>query len=251
MQIRITINLDEPLTLPVNYNHIIQSIIYHALSDYPEFADAAHNEGFSYANRKYKTFTFSNLKGHYTISNKKITFYDSLQFEIRSPFIPFINIVGNHFADQGIDFGRRYIDTVDVEPLNVKLDDTAYYIKMASPICVYSTDPETGWTDYYSPYDEELYYQISMAFGRKYCAFIGEAPPGGFVLIPDKISERDKVITDYKGTIIEAWMGEYILKGDPECLTFLYDSGIGSRNPEGFGMFDVIETIDSDYTLDE
>ena len=32
MQLKVFINLDEPLVLPINYNHILQGIIYTAAS---------------------------------------------------------------------------------------------------------------------------------------------------------------------------------------------------------------------------
>ena len=38
MQLEVTINLQETLVLPLNYNHIIQSIIYRALSAMPDYS---------------------------------------------------------------------------------------------------------------------------------------------------------------------------------------------------------------------
>ena len=37
MQLEVAINLQEPLVLPLNYNNIIQSIIYRALCAMPDY----------------------------------------------------------------------------------------------------------------------------------------------------------------------------------------------------------------------
>ena len=39
---------------------------------------------------------------------------------------------------------------------------------------------------------------------------------------------------------ISGWYGEYYLVGKRKYLDFLYQTGLGSKNSQGFGMFDVI-----------
>ena len=46
MQLEVAINLQEPLVLPLNYNHIIQSIIYRALSAMPDYSEFLHEYGY-------------------------------------------------------------------------------------------------------------------------------------------------------------------------------------------------------------
>ena len=38
MQLVVHIGLDEPLSLPVNYNHILQAVIYQSLDIMPDYA---------------------------------------------------------------------------------------------------------------------------------------------------------------------------------------------------------------------
>ena len=45
MEINVHIELEKPLVLPINYNHIIQSIIYNALSVMPDYASFLHESG--------------------------------------------------------------------------------------------------------------------------------------------------------------------------------------------------------------
>ena len=59
-------------------------------------------------------------------------------------------------------------------------------------------------------------------------------------LLPVKVQDRDKCVTKYKGFYITGWCGEYVLKGERKYLDFLYQTGIGSKNAQGFGMFDIV-----------
>ena len=49
-----------------------------------------------------------------------------------------------------------------------------------------------------------------------------------------------KLVTKYQGSYIEAWYGNFILSGKRKYLDFLYQTGLGSKNSQGFGMFNII-----------
>jgi CRISPR-associated endoribonuclease Cas6 len=41
-------------------------------------------------------------------------------------------------------------------------------------------------------------------------------------------------------TLIKGWMGVYKLEGNSQLIHIGYDTGIGSKNCQGFGMFEII-----------
>jgi len=41
--------------------------------------------------------------------------------------------------------------------------------------------------------------------------------------------------------LIKGWKGRYILEGDPQLIRFGYDAGLGSRNSQGYGIFEVMK----------
>ncbi|MBC7189418.1 hypothetical protein H5U35_04285, partial [Candidatus Aerophobetes bacterium] len=41
-------------------------------------------------------------------------------------------------------------------------------------------------------------------------------------------------------TLIKGWMGTYRLEGNPELIKFSYDAGLGAKNSQGFGMYEVV-----------
>ena len=113
-------------------------------------------------------------------------------------------------------------------------------IKTRAPICVYSTDIYTGRTQFFAPDEEEFAELVNENFLRKYLAYTGILPESGVDLVPVVITERDKFVTKYKNVYVSGWNGIYELYGEPKYLDFLYQTGLGSKNSQGFGMFDII-----------
>ena len=74
MQLMIYINLESPLILPVNYNHILQAVIYQGIGKASDFGNFMHEEGYYLGQRQYKMFQFSQLSGKYSIKNNQIVF---------------------------------------------------------------------------------------------------------------------------------------------------------------------------------
>ena len=56
-------NATENIRLPIHYNYLIQSLIYHSLDE--EFAEFLHDQGYEVEKRKFKLFNFSRLLGQY------------------------------------------------------------------------------------------------------------------------------------------------------------------------------------------
>ena len=101
MQLVVHIRLKEPLSLPINYNHILQAVIYRALSIMPDYSQFLHAGGFTRGQRKYKIFQFSQLDGEYRIREKKITFYSYVSFEVRSPEPLLIRLLADSIWNEG------------------------------------------------------------------------------------------------------------------------------------------------------
>ena len=72
MQLIITHKTEPELVLPINYHHILQSIIFKAIEKTPEYEKNIHDYGYENGKRIYKLFQFSLLKGKYKIEQKNI-----------------------------------------------------------------------------------------------------------------------------------------------------------------------------------
>lgn len=238
MQLLISIQLEQPLTLPINYNHILQGIVYHAI-DEPEIAQFVHDMGYQTETHTYKLFQFSQLQGRYRVRDKQITFEEHVSFEVRSINPQFVCQVKKRIDTQGIKFGQRCCTDVQTRLLDDTVEDTRIIAVMRTPITVHDTDSGSGKTIYYNPMDMRFRELVMENFSRKYEAYTGIAPDAPVVIEASAFDERDKCVTRYKNFYICGWRGCYILRGKRKYLDFLYQTGLGERNSQGFGMFDI------------
>ena len=238
MQLKLYIDLDENLTLPINYSHILQGIIYHALQNDSNYQKLLHDNGLNETNLKF--FTFSSLCGKHSISNKQITFYNKLFLEIRSIDDYFIFLLYEYFkSNGGITFGNKKFK-VNLKLENKIIRDNSINIKMNSPICVSKKD-ENNKVIFLSPHDSDFEEYVNNNFYNKYMAYYNTSPFSSINITSTFISHYDKVVTTLKGIFITGWKGEYILSGSSDYLTFLYNTGLGSRNSQGFGLFELLK----------
>lgn len=240
MQLIININLDKQLILPLNYNHIVQSIIYRALSVIPEYADFIHDNGYMNGNRSYKMFNFGQLKGEYRIEGRNIIFSNFVSLEVRSPLSMLINILKYSFETNGITFGEKTLNDILIEIYDYTIEDSEINIEMNSPVTVYSTDEYMGNTYYYAPTDVEFSDMIDANFKRKYFSYYGVRPYSNVEIELLNNTAPRKMVTKYQGLYVNAWFGRYRLSGERKYLDFLYQTGLGSKNSQGFGMFSLV-----------
>ena len=245
MQLLVTHELKEKLVLPLNYHHILQAIIYKGLEDSDElhgerFNDFLHDKGFSNGKRSYKLFTFSLLQGRYEIEDRKIIFRNEVSFEVRSPNNLVIKQLAEGFAERGIHYGDVRVSDVKTTLTDWTVEDNDILVEMVTPVCVYSTDSETKKTHFYDPSEPEFGEAVNDNFIRKYTAFYGIKPERDVVIEPIRVTRKDKFVTNYKGFYVSGWRGLYRLRGERKYLDFLYQTGLGSRNSQGFGMFRIL-----------
>lgn len=238
MQLMVHHFLEKTLELPINYHHVLQSIVFHGMENCDGLSSFMHDEGYSFDKRKYKLFTFGPLTGRYTISEKNIIFYDEVSFEVRSIDSNMLRALSKEFADNGIKYLKHFIPKVDVKLVDKEVEDEEIRICMLSPVCVYST--QNGKTVYYAPHENEFALKLNENFKRKYFAYTGVEPDSDITLEIVSLHPKDKYVTKYKGIYINAWKGKYLLRGKRKYLDFLYQTGLGSKNSQGFGMFELM-----------
>ncbi|WP_227002623.1 CRISPR-associated endoribonuclease Cas6 [Salicibibacter kimchii] len=245
MRLYITFNFSSPITLPLNYQQILQGFIYNQIDDVA-FSRFLHEEGYSDGKRSFKMFTFSRLQGKATINskNKTITFKEKVEWQISSCLSKFIQSLGQSILMKDslyINNHRVVVEELHYKATNV--GDRKCSIRMISPITVHSTFEGSDGkktTHYYNPWDHAFNHLINENIAHKYAAYYGEQLDSRVNIKPIKVNERDKIVTRFKDFIIEAWNGEYELRGDPKILTFACTTGIGAKNSQGFGLPEIL-----------
>ena len=239
MQIKIRIVLDCPLTLPVSYHHILQGVIYHLMSE-DENGTLLHDNGSSFGKRAYKLFTYGPILGIYKVKGHRITFLDEITFEVRALDSNVIWQMEDNILEYGIRFGEHLYEEVECEVSDNHLTLEEARIQMISPICVYKTDEVSKHTTFFTPDEFEFFEAITANMHRKYKAATGTDASMTLQLMKLDVQPKDKYFTQYKNFYLEGYKGIYKIKGKPEELDFLYQVGIGAKNSQGFGMFEVL-----------
>lgn len=240
MQLYLKLRLKVPLSLPLSYHHIVQAALYHSMKEPNQEKSFYHEKEVLYGKRNYRLFTFGLLKGNYQIQNRQIVFFPEVELEVRSVDLNCLKLLRDNLSQNGIRLGSVWIRDVEVELSDDTIEEEEICIQMNSPICVYMTDPETGYKTYWEPDDPEFAQYVNENFQRKYKAIYGVFPDSDVELETIHFEEKDKYVTKYKGYFLSGWKGIYRLSGKRKYLDFLYQMGLGSKNAQGFGMFEVI-----------
>ncbi len=237
--ITLSIDIKTPKTLPIAHAHILQGIVYELLSGAPVISEYIHDRGYVHNNRRYKLFTFGRLVGDKRVEGKTISYSGIVSFEIRSVFDDIIETIADTLRERRIVYLAGTPCPVFGYSIaqNEMFGDTAI-IRMITPICVHRT--EGAKTIYFSPDNPDFLSLLDMNFRHKYTSYYGLEPDSGIGLVPIKLSANSKCVTKFKNIYVTAYYGEYQLSAREDYMKFLYHTGIGSKNSQGFGMFEFI-----------
>ena len=242
MRIILEMSSEKEIILPIQYNHILQGFIYNNLSD-KNYREFIHSQGYQLDNKRFKLFTFSRLLGKFNIYSRanKIGFASPIKLVISSAVEQFItDLAETLIKAEFLFFGSNQIviNSISVEK-QFEFTETMQ-VKMLSPVVAYST--ENKFTHYYSPWHPRFNEIITQNLIDKYITLFGCTPQNQtFKMIPNGMQEKKfKIMTSFKDTIIEGYNGIYFLKGNPELIDIAYHAGLGSKNAQGFGCWEVM-----------
>ena len=228
----------QSIRLPVAYRRILQGLLYHgAESEYSAFL---HDSGYQAAKRRYKLFTFGPLSGSYELHGHEIVFRDTVRWEVRSVDARLIQLLLRAFQP-GADLrlGENRVTVRDCVLEDRRIFEPQCTVRTLAPITVYLTTPE-GRTEPFSPEDPRFAQAVAVNACRKWQSWTGDSTPPAFSFRVRQDTPYRKEVTTYQGTYITGWSGLFTLEGPPAMLDLLYNTGLGAKNAQGFGMFEII-----------
>jgi len=244
MRLVVELSSEKEFSVPIHYNHYIQGFIYNSIS--PKLAQILHDYGFPLEKRKFKLFTFSRILGKYNANSSDgvIAFSSPFKIIISSVMKQFIQEIGEELLrKETLRIASNVVSVISVEVSDFPIDQSKIRIKMLSPVTIYSTLSSSNGrkkTYYYNPFEREFSQLLSGNAKKKLKAFYNKDSRGGIQLSGQNLSNKNEKIISYKGTVIKGWMGVYELSGDPELIKIVYDTGLGSKNSQGFGCFELL-----------
>lgn len=244
MRLTVEFSSDREFEIPIHYNHFIQGFIYNSIS--PKLAQILHDQGFPLEKRKFKLFTYSRILGKFNSNDHKgtITFISPFRLIVSSVMNVFIQEIGEELLRKEIlRIASNLVSVSSVEVSDFPINEEKIRIKMLSPVTIYSTLSSSSGrkkTYYYNPFEKEFSQLLSENAKKKFKAFYNKDSRGEIKLIGQNLSNKYEKIISYKGTVIKGWMGIYELSGDRELMKIVYDTGLGGKNPQGFGCFEIL-----------
>lgn len=240
MQLHIDFSTDL-LNLPIAYNSILQGFIYHTLETAdPAYSDAVHNKGREKSLNESKDFTFGRLTGSYDIRGREIIFPQRASLEIRSADERFIQklLLG---LSEG-EWVKLGTNAAKIESLRAE-----NRIITRSSLAAYCLSPFT----FRAPFSECNIFDASLArkklldnaFRKWTQAGHDEADFALDIEFTGAEPKKSQVV--FKTISIIAWDTPFILRGNAPVLDFLYNTGVGKSNSQGFGMFGIREDGES------
>lgn len=184
MRFKIALSLDFGTygnVMPINYQYELSSWIYHTLAKGDkEYAEWLHTNGFTYGTKKFKLFTFSNIKfGRHKIVGERIILYDR-EAEFFISFLPekstekFIKGV---FTSQQFQLGDRISKICcNVSSVSAMPTPELYSVmifKTLSPMVI-SGHLSNGKDTYISPESQDAGLRIYDNLCSKYYAYHGK-----------------------------------------------------------------------------
>ncbi len=206
-----------------------------------------HSQGYQLGARSFKLFTFSRIMGKMNFnSGKGFIFYPPVSLIIASPKVDILESLTQYLVKKKELFlGKNKIWTESIEVMVEKKFTQEVKITMLSPIVMYSTlygHEGKRKTYYYNPWEKEFSEKLQDNLLKKYTLIDGPIFNHDlhFNIVPLNVNKNHEKILIYKQTVIHGWMGQYQLTGSPELIEVGYNAGLGCKNSNGFGCFEII-----------
>ncbi len=226
---------DELVDLPVHYNRPLQGMFYNLLSQY--FGSCINSD-----EREKKIFTFSRIYPYesFRVESKRLKFKGSFMVYFASPIEELMDCVSKAFSEKELFRIENNLFRLKNHTILKTEVNSPIMVKTVSPITVYSTitlPNKNKYTHYFSPYSDNFRNLISENIRRK-ASVLGIDCSGDntFDISPYGVTEKNEKLLFYKGIIIKGWTGYFVLSGNKKLIRLAFDSGLGAKNSQGFGM---------------
>ncbi len=225
---------EDDAVIPINYQHALSSALYSFIrSANPDLSSSLHHS------QDFKFFNFSMMKvPKPAIKGPEIHLKKGthVMFNFSSPAGDILEATISGMLSKGAMeiLGSRFI----IE--NIEITHTPEFSSKArfrtlSPIYI-DLVKEDGRRWDLMPTDPEWKARIEDNSRKKYAHYFGKEYKGDF-----DIAEIRKMSTKRINIGGQWWRAshvEFLLKANPDMLKFLWDTGMGSRNSQGFGCLE-------------
>jgi len=228
---------DSPASIPINYQHALSSALYAFIkAANPDLSSSLHHS------RDFKFFNFSNIKfPRAAIRGQEIQLRKGTHamFNFSSPASDILEATVSGMLSTGKVLLLSAPFTIErIEILNTPNFSSPALFRTLSPVYI-DTVKENGSRWDLLPTDPEWSGRIAENSRKKYAHYFGKEYRGDIEIGAVKWFKSKRI------EIGREWWraanAEFSVTAGPDMLKFLWDTGIGSRNSQGFGCLQYIE----------
>lgn len=250
MRIKVILEIDVPISIPINYQYYLSSAIYYLLQRADqEYAKELHQKGYEFGSKKFKLFTFSALfpdfykiRGNQmVIGPGKIYFYIG---SLKNEFI--MNFASGIFSNHILRIGRAKFLISQVEAIPTPQFSEVMQFKCLSPVVATTKEEINGVIKPRDCQLEERKYaeNIIRNLKTKYELIYDKPSSGVDLRISFKQEDIEKYkkgkLIYYKNTFVKGFLCPFEASGSPELMEIMWEVGAGEKNSGGFGMVEVM-----------
>jgi CRISPR-associated endoribonuclease Cas6 len=234
MKLKLVLDSECEVNLPLHYNKALQGFIYSNLD--PTFSSFLHDYGFLVNNKSLRPITFSRIFGRSKIKEKRIIFEPPVYFYIASPVKQILSsFVINISNAETLLLGKNRLRLHSIEPVNEEVAKSEAVVKTLSPIVVRKTI--NGSSRFLSPSEDAFYEQLAENLSRKTSLYFKRFfSPKDIKIEPATGAFFKKAVVYYKGYPYDGYKGKFFIKAPVEAIKCALLAGLGERNSQGFGM---------------
>jgi CRISPR-associated endoribonuclease Cas6 len=246
MKININLVADRPISIPINQNYFLSSIIYKRLSVDEEYASFLHDVGYSSSTGKaFKLFVFSPLRSaNRRISGNTITLGPGkIDWNISSPMPEFLTAIATGLLSEGdINICGEILAIESIETAPEPVYSSSMKFTCLSPIVVSRANKAGGTAEYLLHDDPEFAERIRLNLIQKY-QLVKNCTPENAVL--DLVFDKDYIdrkegrvtkLIEIKKTKIRGVFAPFVVAGSIELIRMGNECGWGSYGSMGFGF---------------
>ncbi|MDA3779071.1 MAG: CRISPR-associated endoribonuclease Cas6 [Bacteroidales bacterium] len=229
--------------IPIDYRGMILSFLKNSFSVH-DFDKTIYFDDNNKKNHDLRSFTFAVYLSNPKFE-KEYIILDTDNFTINfstNSLETGIMLFNGLLAGKNTPYDYKGICEIKTESVHLNRQEKTIFkneaiFKMLSPVVVKESNLETNHEKFYSPDEPEFITLLNKNCVMKSEQFLNKPLSlSGFEALNYK-----KIPVKLKGHFVEAYIGVFRLKGEPELLNLLYQIGLGAKNGYGFGMMEVVE----------
>ena len=256
MRLRVTLSLNKPLFVPLNYQDKLTGVVYAFLERAnPIYARFLHDDGYPLPGecsechaKHFKLFCFSPLLcAHRRIEEGALRLGPgTVEWLVASPVEQFLVEFASDLLTMGtLRVGRAVLPIDSAETLPTSRFGNQGRFKCLSPIVAAVPSPRREAPDYLRPWDPRLTEHLRHNLVNKYEALHGQPPDDDHLCLSFDAeylkTHRGTKLICYKGVSVVGSFAPFALSGSAALIDTAYQCGIGEKNAAGFGMIEVVK----------